>query len=160
VQRGCDLLILKRQDQKIAACGSSDRGERVYSRLGRVSARLAGGAPFFQVTRRQGGTLSGRYRSNGYVLNQVSVSIYFPIFRDEPKKKPDLAKAFSRATALRSNKCKGRFDARTGLKGCARSLDHPAIIWRLTGQATCESLALAWFRPFSWKSPPRFMPSA
>jgi hypothetical protein len=43
-----------------------------------------GGAPFFQVTRRQGGTLSGRYRSNGYVLNQVSVFIYFPICRDEP----------------------------------------------------------------------------
>ncbi|WP_282412087.1 hypothetical protein, partial [Pseudomonas sp. PS02303] len=33
------------------------------------------------------------------------------------KKKPDLAKAFNRATALRSNKCKGRFDARKALKG-------------------------------------------
>jgi hypothetical protein len=33
------------------------------------------------------------------------------------KKKPDLAKAFNRATALRSNKCKGRFVARKALKG-------------------------------------------
>jgi hypothetical protein len=43
----------------------------------------------------------------------------FMDYRDcvKNKKKPDLAKAFNRATALRSNKCKGRFDARKALKG-------------------------------------------
>jgi hypothetical protein len=39
------------------------------------------------------------------------------IYQTAGKKKPDLAKAFNRATALRSNKCKGRFDARKALKG-------------------------------------------
>ncbi|MEO4013378.1 hypothetical protein [Pseudomonas rossensis] len=42
---------------------------------------------------------------------------YVPIQQIPGKKKPDLAKAFNRATALRSNKCKGRFDARKALKG-------------------------------------------
>ncbi len=60
-----------------------------------------------------------------------------------PKKKPDLAKAFNRADALRSKKCKGRFDAQNDLKGSARPLDHLAIIRGLTDQATWDSLALA-----------------
>ncbi|PBJ05050.1 hypothetical protein BSF43_39760 [Pseudomonas ogarae] len=29
---------------------------------------------FSKVTRRQGGTLSGRYRSNGYVLSQAAIA--------------------------------------------------------------------------------------
>jgi len=41
----------------------------------------------------------------------------FCVEKNTGKKKPDLANAFNRATALRSNKCKGRFDARRALKG-------------------------------------------
>ena len=33
-----------------------------------------GGVPFFQVTRRKGETISGRYRSNGYVLSQAAIA--------------------------------------------------------------------------------------
>ena len=68
--------------------------------------------------------------------NEKAALFYF-------KKKPDLAKAFNRADALRSNKCEGRFDAQNGLKGSARSLDHLAITRGLTDQATWDSLALA-----------------
>lgn len=60
-----------------------------------------------------------------------------------PKKSPISLIAFNRADALRSNKCKGRFDAQNDLKGSARSLDHLAIIRGLTDQATWDSLALA-----------------
>ena len=38
------------------------------------------------------------------------------------KKKPDLANAYNRAAALRSNKCKGRFDARETLKGIRQTI--------------------------------------
>jgi hypothetical protein len=52
---------------------------------------------------------------------------YMHIHQITGQKKTDLAKAFDRAGALRSNQCKGRFDARTGLKGQMELLDHQAI---------------------------------
>jgi hypothetical protein len=65
------------------------------------------------------------------------------------QKKPDLAKAFNRAAALRSNKCKGRFDARTGLKGLRQVTRPSSDYLAIKGSGHLTSLALAWFKPFS-----------
>ncbi len=56
-----------------------------YFRLGRLPG-------FSKVTRRQGGTLSSRYRSNGYVLNPIQKA-YLKFVRNIPDQMDGLSDA-------------------------------------------------------------------
>ncbi len=50
----------------------------------------SGGVPFFQVTRRKGGTISRRYRRNGYVHPQKSMP---PDTKPSSERRPDQARS-------------------------------------------------------------------
>ena len=77
-----------------------------------------GGVPFFQVTRRQGGTLGGRYSSNGYVPRKKMVGCQVAIAAmrrpDKPALQRDLAQAevelpFTPVKATKKIRCLNRY---------------------------------------------------